>query len=70
MSMHRDFTAPLSTYDDLSPETLDYHLAHARVLRSQAMAAQIKSLFGFVKRLFVRPESAARTPGGYAANQS
>ncbi len=70
MSMHRDFTAPLPSYDDLSPETLDYHLAHARVLRSQAMAAQAKKLSSFVKRLFVRSESGSQAPGGYAANQS
>ena len=69
MSMHRDFTAPLPAYDDLSPDALDYHIANARVLRSQAMAAQVKSLSAFVKRLFVRTERTAQTPGGYAANQ-
>lgn len=69
MSMHRDFTAPLPAYDDLSPSSPDYHIAHARVLRSQAMAAQVKGLSGFVKRLFVRTDRESQTPGGYAANQ-
>lgn len=70
MSMHRDFTAPLPSYDDLSPEALDYHLANARVLRSQAMADQVKKLSAFVKRIFVRTESGSQAAGGYAANQS
>ena len=70
MSIHRDFIAPLPKYDDVSPDTVDYHIAHARVLRSQAMTAQIRSLSGFVKRLFVRPDRGSQGAGGYAANQS
>ncbi|TQV81886.1 hypothetical protein FKG95_06505 [Denitrobaculum tricleocarpae] len=73
MSMHEDFTAPVSRYDDLSPDTIQYHIARARVLRSQAFTAHIAAIAKFVMKLFTRHADKAETvPGsnGLAANQS
>lgn len=73
MSMHEDFTAPVSRYEDLSPETIQYHIARARVLRSQAFTAHIAAIVKAVSKLFTRhADTAENAPGsaGLAANQS
>lgn len=73
MSMHEDFTAPVSRYDDLSPETIQYHIARARVLRSQAFTAHFAGMVKMVTKLFTRHTATAENaPGstGFAANQS
>ncbi len=73
MSMHKDFTAPVSHHNDLSPEVIQYHLARARVLRSQAFTSHLSWMVKMISKLFTRhTDTAENAPGsaGFAANQS
>jgi hypothetical protein len=69
MSIHEDFKAPLHRFDDLSPETIDYHVAQARRIRSQLITAQVKRLSSFIVRMFSRQKNVSN-PAGFAANQT
>lgn len=73
MSMHEDFKAPVSHYNDVSPETIQYHIARARVLRSQALTSHLAGMVKMISKLFTRhADTAENAPGsaGFAANQS
>lgn len=73
MSMHEEFTAPVARYGEISPETVQFHIARARALRSQAFTEHMARIGKFVGKLFTRHADKAKSvhgSTGLAANQS
>lgn len=73
MSMHEDFTAPVARYGEISPETIQFHIARARALRSQAFSAHMARIGKLFTKLFTRNADKAENvhgSNGLAANQS
>ena len=71
MSMHEEFTAPVARYGEISPETVQFHIARARALRSQAFSAHMARIGRFVSKLFTRhadKSESVHSSDGLAAN--